>query len=111
MLYGLGYVCTDGFCEPEEMILNGTVRSAWPYGVGEYFDSADLPIDSSTVEILGYSIIFPLNPSAECHEVVGFSEPVIPAGMSYVKLSPAPTNVADDDYFEIWETQYACTLV
>lgn len=108
----LGKVCEDGSCVNETLLNNGTVRSAWPYGVSEYFDSLDLPKEeSANYSIASARIIFPNNPNVGCLSILHFQPSVIPDGASYVQLSAAPTNVTDGDYYEIWKTSYACTLI
>lgn len=107
----LGEICVEGVCELEEFMYSGNVRSAWPWGVGEYFDSFDLPDNETGQNLVATRIIFPNNSLVGCLEVIDFEEPAIEGGPSYIRLKPVPTNISDDDYFEIWETDYACTLI
>lgn len=111
LIYGPGYICDDGTCDLEEVIVSGNVRSAWPFGIGEYFDSADLPDNETGKNLVAAHIIFPSNPMVGCLEIIDFEEPITEGGYSYVRLKPVPTNISDDDYFEVWETDYACTLI
>jgi hypothetical protein len=110
--YGPGYVCTDGNCTLEVALTNGTIRSAWPFGVGEYFDSSDLPTDQINATVLvGKYIIFPGSLQAGCLTVKDLVIPTFEGGISYIRLNESKTNITDTDLFEIWETEYICTVV
>ena len=102
-----GYVCTLGNCTLEKVLENGTVRSVWPFGIGEYFDSFDLPLESANISV-GQYIIFPESSQTGCLTIEKFVTPDFEEGISYIKFYQSPTNVSDGDNFEIWETEYVC---
>lgn len=106
----IGEVCELGECVPETLLLNGTVTSSWPPGVNEYFDSADLPRVLEDVNYTGMTIIFPGSAQTECLKILEYRLPPTPDFNSYIQLNSQKTNVTAGDYFEIWETSYACTL-
>ncbi len=103
-----GEVCKEGFCVPERVINFGYVRSAWPFGVNEYFNSKYLPTTAGTIKE-GYYIKFPYSSTQkECLVILNIKYPEIENGASYIKFHKPVTNVSDDDYYEIWETNYKC---
>ena len=107
-----GEICEEGFCVQEVFLNNGTVRSAWPYNIGEYFDSFFLPSDNeSTFDATGNYIIFPYSDETRCLKVREFSKPDFIGGISYIRLNETPTNISDDDAYQLWETDYACSLI
>lgn len=105
-----GEVCKDGSCVPEEMVVNGTIRSVWPYGVGEYFDSFQLPTDPDAVAPGSY-VIFPGNQQTSCLRVREFQTATFDGGISYIRVDQVPSNLSDGDDFEVWETNYGCTMI
>ncbi len=105
-----GYVCEEGECVVETVMNFGTVRSAWPFGIGEYFDSMDLPIND-TINIRFKYIIFPESLETRCLQIKDFVYPTFEGGISYVRLSTSPTNISDGDSYEVWETDYICTTL
>lgn len=104
-----GEVCEEGECVPEVVLNSGTIQSIWPFGVGEYFDSPDLP---SNLDIVGFgnSIVFPGSSDSGCYRLQEF---VLPEGEgnSYVRLNSLQTNISAGDNYEIWETGYPCTML
>ena len=107
----LGEICEEGSCVEEELLLNGTVKSIWPFDKGEYFDSEEFPSDEETEYSNDY-IIFPNSSENRCLNIREFKKPSnLEEGTPYVRLSKSDTNITINDYFEIWETNYACTLV
>lgn len=108
----LGEVCDldTGTCVAEEVVASGSVRSAWPYGSGEYFDSPNLPQNDS-LDIIGYSVIFPGSAETRCLRVYGFVPPQFDGGISYVRLNSPQTLINDGDSFELWETDYICSTI
>lgn len=106
-----GQVCKQGNCTKETAMFNGTVQSVWPPGYGEYFDSPDLPLDQYAINNLNY-VIFPNSSQTSCLKVKSF---VAPQGsnvnISYIRLNQSKTNVAAGDKYQIWQTNYSCTLV
>lgn len=102
-------ICEDGVCVTETVMNSGTIRSAWPFGVGEYFDSADLPALLGS-ELTGKYINFPGSLQLGC---LTLRDHVVPPEnttglIAYVRLNESETLIADDDSYEIWETTCAC---
>jgi hypothetical protein len=108
-LYGAGYLCNStGECEQEFALSMGIVGSIWPFNLGEYFESDDLPnIENSTNDLVGNFISFPL-PSLEenCFLIIEHVFPANPNDNSYVRLNSQETEISVGDPFEIWETAY-----
>ncbi len=105
----LGEICVDGNCTAEEVINNGTVNSIWPFNLGEYFDSPDL--ERAGIDYTGLRIIFPGSDETRCLYVIDHVLPENPEWYAYVRLNDDSTGVRSGDYYEIWETEYACTLI
>jgi hypothetical protein len=105
----LGEVCKEGECLTEESVVAGTIRSAWPYNIGEYFDSADLPT-SYSLDLIDKYIVFPNSIQTGCLRIADFVLPSTQDGISYVRLNQSPTNIQDSDSFQIWETDYICSI-
>ena len=104
-----GKICKEGNCEIEIKINNGSIRSIWPFGIGEYFDSFDLPLESANISV-GQYIIFPESSQAGCLQIKEFFPATFEEGISYIRLNTASTNISDGDNYEIWETDYICSL-
>ena len=104
----IGEVCVDGKCEAEEAVITGTITSIWPFTLGEYFDSSDLPNTLSSVNYQGYSIIFPESAESRCLKISEYVYPDSPEDHAYVRLNESETAIKSDDFFEIWETEYGC---
>jgi len=107
----LGEICVLGSCVVENVLITGTVASIWPFTLGEYFDSLDLPKIQDTTNYIGYNIIFPGSTENRCLKITEFVYPSSTQDNSYVRLNQAETNISSGDYFEVWETSYACTLI
>lgn len=108
-IFGPGFVCKEGNCTAELAISNGTVASIWPFFVGEYFDSPDLPTANISYE--GRYIIFPGSQQLECLTVTAHVYPNKTGANAYVRLSELVTNITNGNNYEIWETDYSCTLI
>jgi len=104
-----GEVCREGECVLEEVINAGTIRSTWPFGVAEYFDSFDLPITKENVTT-GLYVIFPGSSQSGCLKIKEFYTPDFVGGISYIRLNQTPTNVSDGNNYEVWETNYICSI-
>ncbi len=104
-----GEVCIEGSCEIEVALNSGTVYSIWPFGVGEYFDSSDLPNPFIT-NYVGYNIVFPGSSQTGCLEIDEHLMPNVTGAYSYVRLNFSVTNISNGDSYEIWETNYICGL-
>ena len=109
--FGPGYVCKAGNCTVETSMYNGTVLSSWPTGVGEYADSRDLPQNISNGDIIGYYMIFPNSSQKSCLMIKDFVPPATSAEIPYVRFNESRTNVTAGDKFEVWQTNYSCSLV
>lgn len=105
-----GEVCKDGKCIQETPILVGTIRSVWPFGIGEYFDSYDLPKEEQSV-ISGNYLIFPGSNENRCLQIQTFYAPDFEGSISYIRLSEPKSNLSDANQFQIWETNYGCSLI
>ena len=106
-----GEVCKEGSCVEETTTNSGIIRSAWPYGIGEYFDSLDLPAEKNEDVSVNYYIIFPGSEETNCLKIKEFVETTFEGGISYIRLDSAPTAIVDGDSYEIWETNYGCSLI
>jgi flagellin-like protein len=102
----LGEICVEGFCEIEYALNNGTINSIWPFFIGEYFDSAELP----TIEedYTGYYIIFPFSDENRCMQITEHVYPNKTGAYAYVRLNESITNISTGDLYEVWETGNAC---
>jgi hypothetical protein len=105
----LGYVCENGECVEEFALNTGTVNTVWPFNLAEYFDSVNL--ERAGVDYTGRRIIFPGSNESRCLTVIDHVLPENPDWYAYVRLNDDRTDVRAGDYYEIWETAYACTLV
>ncbi len=102
-------ICEEGICVTEIVMNEGIIRSAWPYGIGEYFDSFDLP-DLAGSELIGKYINFPGSSQAGC---LILRDHVVPPEnttglIAYARLNNSETLIADNDNYEIWETACMC---
>lgn len=103
-----GEICIDGFCDLEPLVNSGTVLSIWPFGIGEYFDSADLEAPE-TEDLVGYYILFPDNPyQTTCLRIIEHILPEAPGASPYVRLNVTVSGVAVGSQFQIWETSENC---
>ncbi|PJC45715.1 hypothetical protein COU58_03230 [Candidatus Pacearchaeota archaeon CG10_big_fil_rev_8_21_14_0_10_32_42] len=107
----LGELCESGICVPEEVAIIGNVSSIWPFNLGEYFDSPNLPKELGTINYVGYKIIFPGSNENRCLLITEFVYPNLTIHNSYVRLNESETNISNDNYFEIWQTEYGCTFI
>ena len=107
----LGKICSNGTCIPETAALNGTVASIWPFNLGEYFDSNNLPKVKGTINYVNYNIIFPGSNETRCLKILEFVYPDNPADNSYIRVNSKNTNIKSGNYFEVWQTAYGCTFV
>ncbi|OYT36130.1 hypothetical protein B6U91_01830 [Candidatus Pacearchaeota archaeon ex4484_71] len=105
-----GEVCEDGVCVTEEEENSGTINSIWPFGVGEYFDSADLT-NPSIESYVGHYIYFPGSAQQGCLIIKEHNWKSYPEGYPYVRLNETETNISAGDSFSIWETSYICSTL
>lgn len=105
-----GEICEDGECVNEEAILVGSIRSAWPFGIGEYFDSYDLPSDEQTI-VPGHYLIFPGSNENACLQIQNFYAPSFEGAIPYIKLNVKKSNLSGSEEFQVWETNYGCSLI
>lgn len=106
-----GYICEESECVLETAIIsNGVVENVFPPGVGEFFDSFDLP-SPSEINLVGYSIFFTDGVytgycmTIEEHHQVSSNNP------PYVRLDVEETNISSGDHFQVWQTNYGCTFI
>jgi len=107
--FGPGYLCEDGKCILEIPMEVGTINSIWPFFVGEYFDSADLP--RSEVDYTNYYIIFPGSEETRCLMVREHIYPNKTEAYAYLRLIELETNISSGDQYQIWETNNACLYI
>jgi len=102
-------LCEEGTCVEETVINNGTIRSVWPYGAGEYFDSFNLPTSQDFL-LTGNYIIFPGSLQTSCLKISShIVPPVNSTGLiAYVRLNESKTNISDTNNYEIWKTTCVC---
>ena len=105
-----GYICEEGECVLEEPLNIGVIRSAWPFGIGEYFDSFNLPLEGTDIT-MGQQIIFPNSAQTGCLQIKEFFPAPFDGGISYIRLNEPSTNISDNDNYEIWETDYICSTL
>jgi hypothetical protein len=105
----LGEICEEGECIPEAILNNGTINTIWPFSVGEYFDSEDLP--TSSVSYSNKYIIFPNSAENRCMKITSHVYPNKTGAYAYVRLNETTTNLSNGDLYQIWKTVYACTLI
>ena len=108
-----GEVCIDGNCTAELALTTGTVSSSWPPGLNELFDSPALPNNQSnnTVNRTGFTIVFPGSAESRCLKIKEYTFPPSISYNSYIRLNETKTNVTAGDSFQIWETDYGCTMI
>jgi len=107
----LGQVCREGLCVSESVAITGTVSSIWPFTLGEYFDSPNLPNNKSNQSNYeAFYIVFPESLESRCLNIKEYVYPNLTSQNAYVRLSKPETNVASGLNFEIWETSYGCSL-
>jgi len=109
--FGPGYVCREGNCIVETAIYNGTINGVWPPGFANEVSSYDFPNSTKSSDIINYYMIFPGSAQKTCLFIKNFfpsdSTGIIPRA----QFNESKTNVTAGDYFEIWETNYSCSLV
>lgn len=101
--------CNDlGVCELEVALNTGVVGSIWPFNIGEYFDSVDLPTQSEDGDYNNHFIIFPQSDEDGC---LFLTEHVYPeeTGNAYVRIGATKTNITSGINYEIWKRDYICS--
>ena len=101
-----GEMCSNEECVSESVIDVGEVSTSWPPGVGEYFDSADLP--TSLVDYTFYHVMFTSGEEGRCLKIAEFMLPETPAPNSYIRLNVTSSDVVAGDGYEIWQTFWNC---
>lgn len=105
----LGEICVEGKCVIEVVMNAGTISSIWPFFVGEYFDSPSLP--KTEEDYTNRYIIFPGSQENRCMKITEHVYPNKTGANAYVRLNETITNISTGDSYQIWETEYSCTLV
>ncbi|MCA9487971.1 MAG: hypothetical protein KC516_03350 [Nanoarchaeota archaeon] len=109
-LYGPGNVCVEGTCEAEsQVITGGVVGNVFPPGVGEFFDSLDLP-SPSIENLVGYYIYFTTGQHQGVCMQIDEHNQAVPESTPYIRLDVSETNITSGDLFDIWETNYGCSF-
>jgi hypothetical protein len=102
-----GKVCENGHCVAESPKNTGSVYSIWPFGIGEYFDSSNLP-DPSNVSYVDKFISFTTGAEMRCFKVKEHKKPNVQGSYAYIRLNETVTNVTAGNFYMIWETDYFC---
>jgi len=105
-----GELCVEGVCVNETPLMSGTIYSIWPFGIGEYFDSSNLP-NPNTTSYVGKYIVFPSSLQEGCLKITEHKKPNKTISYSYVRLNETITNISNNDNFAILETSYFCNLM
>jgi len=105
----IGEICEEGSCVLEEYLSAGRINTAWPFYVGEYFDSADLPTEIENYK--GYYVIFPGSAETRCLQILEHVYPEKVGAYAYVKLSVTETTLSNGDAFQVWKTDNGCLYV
>ena len=95
----LGKICVQGSCVNEEVEISGTINSIWPFTLGEYFDSLNLPKIKGSVNYVGHSIIFPGSTETRCLSIREFVYPNLTADNSYIRLNIPDTQIKSGNNF------------
>jgi len=98
--------CIEGSCVIEASINSGTVDSVWPSGAVKYFDSEDLPKNSTILDYNLNYVKFTTGSEMRCLQIT-WAEYLIEYNKSYVRLIEVAYIISNDSY-EIWETQEGC---
>jgi len=104
-----GEICVEGSCAIEYSLNGGVINSVWPFFVGEYFDSIELPTE--TEDYTDYYAIFPGSAETRCLKVLEHVYPNKTGAYAYVRLNESETNISTGDLYELWETGNACLYV
>jgi small nuclear ribonucleoprotein (snRNP)-like protein len=105
-----GKLCVRGSCIDESTLLSGNVYSIWPFGIGEYFDSPDLPNPSNLSYVNKY-LVFPYSMQEGCLKITEHKKPNKTNSYSYVRLNETITNISNGDNFVVLETTYFCSVL
>lgn len=100
-------VCDSGHCVNETPINSGSVYSIWPFGIGEYFDSADLP-NPSNVSYTDKYISFTSGAETRCFKVKEHKKPNVENSYAYIRLNETVTSVVAGNQYQILRTNYYC---
>jgi len=102
-----GEVCEDGTCITEVPLNGGVINSIWPFGIGEYFDSANLP-NPGVESYINKLISFPGSEQEGCLLITEHVIPDEPGAYAYVRLNVSVSNISNGDSYSILETDYLC---
>ena len=94
----------SGGCVSEPSLSSGLIESIWPFGAAKYFDSDDLPKDSSqVVTFIGkYANFSGTGGEARCLQISYAEYLSDPAyNKSYIRLE-LPSSIVSGDTYEIW---------
>ncbi|GBE19501.1 hypothetical protein BMS3Abin17_00224 [archaeon BMS3Abin17] len=92
-------------CIAEFKANTGVVDNIWPLGIGEFFDSADLPGPDSRYQF--YYVGFPGSIETRCIEIGEYVSPSEDSDI-YIRFSVSWSNITAGNDYEIWETFYNC---
>lgn len=102
-----GKVCVGGYCVPEVPLNTGAIYSIWPFGIGEYFDSANLTAPSNVSYVEKY-VSFTDGLEKRCFKVKEHKKPNATVSYSYIRLNESVTGIVAGDKYQILETDYYC---
>jgi hypothetical protein len=105
-----GKICVNGSCVDEIPLTSGAIYSIWPFGIGEYFDSSDLP-NPTNVSYVGKYVVFPSSLQEGCLKITEHKKPNKTISYAYVRLNETITNISNGDSFAVLETTYFCGLM
>ena len=104
-----GEICVEGECVIETTVNSGVIASIWPFSIGEYFDSPDL-LEPENMSLVDYFIVFPGSLQEGCLKISEHLLPNATGAAPYVRLNETITNISSSDSFQVWETNYICSL-
>ena len=106
-----GEICMEGECVTETSLNTGSIDSIWPFTLGEFFDSPNLPKEGEENTYNGKYIIFPGSTETRCLKITAHVFPNSTLDNAYVKLNESITSIITGDNYEIWKTNYICTTL
>lgn len=103
-----GRICFNGACIVEVPTNPGVVSSIWPFGMGEYFDSPDIPTRDFEDYFLGNFVKFTSGNEGRCLLVKEHVYPTPPGVNAYLRFDVKTTAIAPGDSYEIWKLKLNC---
>ena len=86
------------------MLNNGTIGSVWPSGIAKYFDSTNLPRDSTVMASYPAKYVNFSGTETRCMKITYAEYLSDPAyNKSYLRIE-LPSSIAPGDVYQIWWT-------